>query len=119
MPSTPRTVQNEVPRLISVDDHVVEPAHVWESRLPAKYREVGPHVVIAPRGEFKLHDGVYREEPGDGKDMAVWWHYEDHRFQLKQIIACPGLPPEHLLDLPLNLPMTVSPIGLDNRAART
>ena len=87
MPSTPRTVQNEVPRLISVDDHVVEPAHVWESRLPAKYREVGPHVVIAPRGEFKLHDGVYREEPGDGKDMAVWWHYEDHRFQLKQIIA--------------------------------
>ncbi|MEZ4215346.1 MAG: amidohydrolase family protein [Myxococcota bacterium] len=96
MPSTPRTVQNEVPRLISVDDHVVEPAHVWESRLPAKYREVGPHVVIAPRGEFKLHDGVYREEPGDGKDMAVWWHYEDHRFQLKQIIACPGLPPEQV-----------------------
>jgi predicted TIM-barrel fold metal-dependent hydrolase len=28
--------------LISVDDHVIEPPHVWESRLPRKFRDAGP-----------------------------------------------------------------------------
>src|SRR5207249_609694 len=32
----------ELPKIVSVDDHVVEPAHVWTDRLPAKYRDVGP-----------------------------------------------------------------------------
>ena len=31
--------------LVSVDDHVIEPAHVWVDRLPAKYREVGPRLL--------------------------------------------------------------------------
>ena len=25
--------------LFNVDDHIVEPAHVWSSRLPVKFRE--------------------------------------------------------------------------------
>lgn len=25
------------PKIISVDDHTVEPAHVWRDRLPSKY----------------------------------------------------------------------------------
>ena len=32
----------ELPKIISVDDHVVEPAHVWQDRLPAKYARAGP-----------------------------------------------------------------------------
>src|SRR5258708_4318451 len=28
--------------LVSVDDHVIEPPHVWDSRLPKKFRDVGP-----------------------------------------------------------------------------
>ena len=32
----------ELPKIISVDDHVVEPAHLWERWLPAKFRERGP-----------------------------------------------------------------------------
>jgi predicted TIM-barrel fold metal-dependent hydrolase len=31
--------------LISVDDHVFEPPELWSSRLPGRYREVGPRVV--------------------------------------------------------------------------
>jgi predicted TIM-barrel fold metal-dependent hydrolase len=31
-------------RLISVDDHVVEPPNVWAERLPSKYQQAGPHV---------------------------------------------------------------------------
>ena len=28
-----------IPRIISVDDHVVEPAHVWTTRVPARFRD--------------------------------------------------------------------------------
>ena len=31
-------------RLVDVDAHIVEPPDVWSSRLPAKYRDIGPHV---------------------------------------------------------------------------
>ena len=31
-----------LPRIISVDDHVVEPPHVWQTWLPEKWRERGP-----------------------------------------------------------------------------
>ncbi len=39
---------SDFPKIISVDDHVIEPANVWADRLPAKYHEVGPRVVRAP-----------------------------------------------------------------------
>ena len=84
----------EIPRIISVDDHLCEPPHLWQSRLPAKYKDVGPHVVELPRGEMKLDGAVWREVPGDGPELAAWWHYEDKRYQLRQIIACPGIAPQ-------------------------
>ena len=31
-----------IPKIISVDDHVVEPAHLWQTWLPEKYRAAGP-----------------------------------------------------------------------------
>src|SRR5438128_2611369 len=31
----------EFPKIISVDDHVVEPPNVWTDRLPSKYGELG------------------------------------------------------------------------------
>jgi predicted TIM-barrel fold metal-dependent hydrolase len=34
----------DVPRIISVDDHVVEPPNLWQDRLPAKYRDRAPRV---------------------------------------------------------------------------
>jgi hypothetical protein len=27
----------EIPKIVSVDDHVVEPAHLWSTWLPAKW----------------------------------------------------------------------------------
>jgi acyl-CoA synthetase (AMP-forming)/AMP-acid ligase II len=34
----------ELPRIISVDDHVVEPAHLWRTWLPARFRDAGADV---------------------------------------------------------------------------
>ena len=40
----------KIPPIVDLDAHAVEPPDLWSSRLPAKYREVGPRIVIAPAG---------------------------------------------------------------------
>jgi hypothetical protein len=48
----------ELPKIISVDDHVVEPPHVWQTWLPEKWRERGPRVERKKWGAFKLKKGA-------------------------------------------------------------
>ena len=43
----------ELPKIISVDDHVVEPPHVWQTWLPAKFREAGPRIERRGIGEME------------------------------------------------------------------
>ncbi len=45
-------------KIISVDDHLIEHARVWSDRLPAKYQDVGPHVV----GDGKLDFWVFEDK---------------------------------------------------------
>jgi len=42
--------------LVSVDDHLYEPPNLWQDRLPARYRDVGPRVVNSGEGEFWLYE---------------------------------------------------------------
>ena len=51
----------ELPKIISVDDHVVEPPHVWQTWLPEKYREKGPRVERKRWGKFRLKKGAKYE----------------------------------------------------------
>lgn len=41
-------------KLISADDHLVEPASLWQVRLPAKYRETGPRLHDTATGSVWL-----------------------------------------------------------------
>ena len=43
--------------LVSVDDHVVEPPDLFERHLPAKYKDLAPHVVHQPDGtdQWEFH----------------------------------------------------------------
>jgi predicted TIM-barrel fold metal-dependent hydrolase len=50
--------------LISVDDHVIEPPNVWVDRLPAKYREDGPHVVEDGDRQYWVYEGRRGETMG-------------------------------------------------------
>jgi predicted TIM-barrel fold metal-dependent hydrolase len=86
-----------VPPIVSVDDHLVEPADLWSSRLPAKYRDVGPRIIYAPQGDAPILDGaMYIEQPGtEGKPVA-WWVYEDHYYSIKRLIAAAGYPAEEV-----------------------
>lgn len=51
----------ETPRLefdlVSVDDHIIEPATVWTDRLPVKYQEAGPHVETDGDREVWVYEG--------------------------------------------------------------
>jgi predicted TIM-barrel fold metal-dependent hydrolase len=78
------------PRIISVDDHVVEPAGVWMDRLPAKYREVGPRVVRAPLGEMRFIGGKFSYAPADDGLPCDWWFYEDLRWPQTRLSAAAG-----------------------------
>ncbi|MDQ1395724.1 MAG: hypothetical protein QOG64_983, partial [Acidimicrobiaceae bacterium] len=94
----------ELPRIISVDDHVLEPADLWTSRLPAKLRDAAPHV-RREKGGFRTGAWdpnannwvVDPEMPG-----AVWsdvWYYDDMVWPLMRgLVDCgytdedPGTP---------------------------
>jgi predicted TIM-barrel fold metal-dependent hydrolase len=78
-----------IPEIVSVDDHVVEPPHVWQTWLPARYRDAGPRVV---RDTYRVDwvDGnqVFRRG-GDGPETD-WWVYEDLEWSHQMLNACAG-----------------------------
>jgi predicted TIM-barrel fold metal-dependent hydrolase len=79
----------EIPKIISVDDHVVEPADVWQKRLPKKYLDVGPRVERAPLGEMTFVGGNFSYEKGEGRPCD-WWHYEDKKIPQTRLSAAVG-----------------------------
>jgi predicted TIM-barrel fold metal-dependent hydrolase len=86
----------EIPKIVSVDDHVVEPPHVWERWLPAEFRDRGPKIVrrgirnISTKGA-----GDYVEEFDDDSPTKVdCWMYEDLVYTHKRTVAAAGFPKE-------------------------
>ncbi|HYN34532.1 MAG TPA: amidohydrolase family protein [Ilumatobacteraceae bacterium] len=89
----------DLPKIISVDDHVIEPASVWSDRLPAKYRDVGPRIVRAPVKEIEFIGGKFSAvpgEPGDPGDPVDWWFYEDLRRPLLRLDTAVGFAREDI-----------------------
>jgi predicted TIM-barrel fold metal-dependent hydrolase len=74
----------EIPKIISVDDHVIEPAGVWQDRLPERFRERGPRLVRV-FGRIEPTKGGYRiAEDHDAPDgqWADEWRYDDLRLTI-------------------------------------
>ena len=65
----------KIPRIISVDDHVVEPPDLWTSRLPSKYADRCPRVE-RDSAVFNFEGGVFVYH---GKHNAVLINYPDHK----------------------------------------
>lgn len=55
--------------LVSVDDHVIEPPHVWTDRLSAKYHDVCPRMVTTDKGEAWRYED--KEVPTSGLSVAA------------------------------------------------
>jgi predicted TIM-barrel fold metal-dependent hydrolase len=82
-----------LPKIISVDDHVIEPATVWSDRLPARYLDIGPRIVRAPVKEMTFVGGKFTAipgDPGDEGDPVDWWFYEDLRRPLTRLDTAVG-----------------------------
>ncbi|WP_242424022.1 amidohydrolase family protein, partial [Frankia sp. EI5c] len=41
---------------ISVDDHLIEPARLWQDRLPKKWQDTGPRIVREGTSEFWVYE---------------------------------------------------------------
>src|SRR6185295_18805904 len=67
----------EVPWVISSDDHVIEPPHLWERWLPARYRDRGPRVEAGPTVEVTRPNGTVTYTRGDDGPIADWWLFEE------------------------------------------
>ncbi|MFI9720486.1 amidohydrolase family protein [Streptomyces sp. NPDC052396] len=81
------------PKIISVDDHTVEPPDVWRDRLPARFRDAGPRVVRAPVKEMTFVGGRFAPEmgaPGSEGPLADWWIYEDLHRPLTRLDTAVG-----------------------------
>jgi predicted TIM-barrel fold metal-dependent hydrolase len=50
--------------VISVDDHVLEPADLWSSRLPERFKEAGPRIFDDGNGEAWHFEGVRYDTTG-------------------------------------------------------
>jgi predicted TIM-barrel fold metal-dependent hydrolase len=96
------------PRIISVDDHIMEPPNVWQDRLPAKLKEAGPRMVRLKIAEMSFVGGVFSyQEANEGEDgtWCDWWLTEDLKYPLVRLMAAAGYPREEV---------TVTPITMDD-----
>ena len=95
----------ELPMIVSVDDHVVEPPHLWETWLPEKHRERGPHVERRGIGHMRHTGGGQYEQTFDpAGPQADCWVYEDLVYINKRHVAAVGFDRDD---------MTASPITYD------
>ncbi|MDT3440442.1 MULTISPECIES: amidohydrolase family protein [unclassified Pseudofrankia] len=95
----------ELPKIISVDDHVVEPAHLWRTWLPARFRDAGPRVERRGIGTMEhVGGGSYRQSFDPDGPKADCWIYEDLVYINKRHVAAVGFDRED---------MTMSPITYD------
>jgi predicted TIM-barrel fold metal-dependent hydrolase len=82
--------KTQLPKIISVDDHVIEPPNVWTSRLPRNLRSVGPRVERLAV-DSRLEDGKLRTVRSSEGRVSDCWVYEDKLIQLHRGIAAVGL----------------------------
>ncbi len=81
----------ELPMIVSVDDHVVEPPHLWQTWLPAALRDSGPRVEQKGIAGLKFIGGTrYEYQIDDDAPKADCWVYEGQLFPHKRHVAAVG-----------------------------
>ncbi len=92
----------ELPKIISVDDHVVEPPHLWQTWLPAKFRDKGPKVERRGIGEMRhVGGGSYQQTFDPDGPQGDCWVYEDLVYINKRHVAAVGFDRDDMEAVPI------------------
>ncbi|ONH59119.1 amidohydrolase [Frankia sp. CcI49] len=99
----------EIPPIISVDDHVVEPRDLWQRWLPARWRDAGPKIVrgpyeMVPEGEISraARSGWSAFRPAATGPETDWWLFEGDISATLLGNAAAGLPSEEVVPGPIS-----------------
>jgi len=90
----------DLPLIISVDDHVLEPRDLWQQQLPADLRERGPRV-SRERVRLVFEGGHYGFERDD--EHGQWcdvWNFEDLVMPTGLLHAPAGIPRSEQRNVP-------------------
>src|SRR5205085_897238 len=79
----------DIPRIISLDDHVIEPPHLWQRWLPREWRDRGPRVV-RDGSTIDWVQGVQTFRKGGDGPETDWWVYEDLAWSHQMLNECAG-----------------------------
>ena len=84
----------EVPRVISVDDHVLEPGDLWTNRLPVQLRDRAPRLVRT-KGRFGAgaRGDWVEDETGGWADI---WQFEGYQMAIIPGFAAAGMDQDYL-----------------------
>jgi predicted TIM-barrel fold metal-dependent hydrolase len=107
----------EVPKIVSVDDHVVEPPHVWQTWLPEKWRERGPRVERKRWAPFEHHPGAkYTNTESPDGEWGDAWIYDDKLIYVnKKFVAIPlSATPDGTVDSFDRTVMTMTAVTYDD-----
>jgi predicted TIM-barrel fold metal-dependent hydrolase len=85
------TVSFEIPPIISVDDHVMEPPDLWLSRAPHSIKDRVPRLERSTKS-FVWNHGTGQKTAVEAKPGQVCdvWIYEDYKFPLFEVLASAG-----------------------------
>lgn len=105
-------------RVISSDNHVMEPADLWTSRAESKFKDRLPHVESLEEGDWWICDGQKVQDVGAGSQAGV--RFEDpekltREYRLEDVRPGGYIPEEHIKDMDIdgiNVSIVYPTIGL-------
>ena len=89
-------------RVISADNHVMEPPDLWTSRVEPKYRDRCPKLMPAEGGQVWVCDGIPGNSPGQGSQPGVRMENPEQLARLDFFENVPAggyIPEEHVKDM--------------------
>jgi predicted TIM-barrel fold metal-dependent hydrolase len=96
-------------KLISVDDHIVEPPDLWTSRLPGKYQDAVPKVIELPTGRqawayedivWPISAGMVRTKAG--VNWETLWNENENQVRFDEMRPGCYDPKARLADMDLD-----------------
>lgn len=80
-------------RLISPDDHLQAPPHLWQSRMPQKWRDEAPKIKRLTGRAYDAGGGNFRFAEDAAGVLGDVWHYDGKQVPIVKIAAAAGFSP--------------------------